>query len=135
MRAGGKFGEDHLLAPILVFGYEELDAIQPPPAPTALQRGYDFRRHAMRLGKRAGRHRGGLPAFAVVAAFLPVADGRAERNAVFMPHSQQGDFIVEGDELFADHPRPIAPHIADGVIPRGLQRCGIIDLALALAGR
>ena len=44
------------------------------------------------------------------AAFLPVADGRAEDHAVAGADREQGDLVIEIDEGLDDHPLAVAAH-------------------------
>ena len=44
-----------------------------------------------------------------------------------MPDGEQGDLVVEIDELLDDYPRTVAAHIVAGVIPRGFQIGSAID--------
>src|SRR3546814_20639980 len=67
--------------------------------------------------------------FAIVAAFLPVTDRRAEGDAVFVPHGEQGDLVIEVDERLGDDAQPVAAHPGGGIIARGVDRGGVSDRA------
>ena len=110
---------------------EELD----PENAVAAEIVDDRARHVLRLRERRGGHRHRLPALPIVALLLAVADRRAEGDAVRRADGEQGDLIVEGDELLDDHPRPVAAHVGDGIVPGGVQLGLGRDRALALAGR
>ena len=99
-----------------------------PPSASTILRDWKPRRL-----QRLARDRGGLPAFAIVAALLPVADRRAEQDAVLGRDGQQRDLAVELDEFLDDHPRPVAAHVGDGIVPRRADLVGRPGGALALA--
>ena len=124
VRARAELGEDNLVS-----AYEELDPEQSVPAEVVDH----LVRHLLRLRKRGLAHAVRLPALLVVAAFLPVADRRAEGDATGMPDGQQRDLVIEVDKLLDDHPRPVAAHIGDRIVPRGLQPSFVLHRALALA--
>src|SRR3954454_23697955 len=125
VRARRKLGEDPLLA-----ADEEFDAEDSLPA----QRLDDLARLAPGREQGAFGECGRLPALAVIAGFLAVADGRAEDDAVLGRDSQKRDLAVERDELLDDDARTVAAHVGDRMIP------GIPDIlarasdALAFAG-
>ena len=124
MRTRRQFGEDRLVA-----GDEELDAENA----VAAQRVDHLARLILRRLQRRVGHVGRLPAFAIVAAFLAVADRRAEEDAVPRRHGQQRDLAVEVDEFLDDHARPVAAHIGDRIVPRRAKLLGGLRDALALA--
>src|SRR5262249_53364168 len=76
---------------------------------------------------------GWLPAFAIIASLLTVADRRAEDHAVLRRHGKKGDLAVELDELLDDHTRAVAPHIRDRIVPGLADLLGILCSALAVA--
>ena len=80
------------------------------------QRTYHPGRLILRRAQRAVRHGRRLPALAIVAAFLPVSDRRAEMHPVDGADGQQRDLRFEADELLDDHARSIAPHVCDGKV-------------------
>ena len=126
VRARAQFGKDRLVA-----ADEEFDPENAVPA--------ERLDHLARLvpggRKRAVADRRGLPAFAIIARFLAVADRRAEQDAVLGRHGQQGDLAVEVDEFLDDHPRPVAAHVGDRIVPGRADFVGGLGGALALAGR
>ena len=126
VRAGRQFGEDDVFA---------LHEIFHPENAVAAQIVDYLARHILRGGKGGVGHGGGLPAFLIIAPFLPVADRRAEMDTVAGADGEQGDFIVEGDKFLDDHAAAVAAHVGDGVGPGGLQFGGAADRALPLAGR
>ncbi len=77
---------------------------------------------------------GRLPAFAIIACFLTMADRRAEQDSALRCDRQQGDLAVELDELLDDDARPVAAHVRDGIIPRGADFLLRLRSRLALAG-
>ncbi len=69
VRTRTEFGENGAIS-----GDEEFD----PEQAISAKRIDDFGRLLLRRGQHGGVHRRGLPAFAIVAAFLAVTDRRAE---------------------------------------------------------
>ena len=82
VRARAQFGEDRPVA-----GDEEFDAENA----VAAERGDDLARPVPAPSPAPRRHRRRLPAFAIVARFLAVADRRAEQDAILGRDGQQGD--------------------------------------------
>src|SRR6476660_5149514 len=117
VRTRAQFGEDRLVS-----ADEEFDAEDAMPA----KRLHDFSRLMARRLERALRDGGRLPAFAIVASLLPVADRSAEQDAVLGRHGEESDLAVELDEFLDDHARPVAAHILDRIIPCLADvRCGL----------
>ena len=126
VRARAQFRKDRLLA-----ADEEFDPENAVPA----KRIDDLARLVAGRQQGAVGDCGGLPAFAIIAGFLAVADRRAEQYPVLGRHGQQGDLAVEIDKFLDDHPRPVAAHVGDRIIPRRAQFLGGLGGALALAAR
>src|SRR5690606_26816150 len=101
----------------------------------AAERGRDLAGHLPRPLQRARRHRLRLPALAVVAVALQVADRVAEAGAAGVAHGEQGDLVVEVHEALDDHPPGAGAAAGLGVVPRRLQVVFAPDDALAVAGR
>ncbi|KAG1094038.1 hypothetical protein G6F40_012587 [Rhizopus arrhizus] len=97
-QAGAVRTRRHFAEPHLVTLHEQLDAEQAPTAEVVGDRTRDF----FRACQRRARHRLRLPALAVIAVLLQVADRRAERSATGVAHGQQGDLVIEVDEAFDD---------------------------------
>src|SRR5690606_21155845 len=88
----------HFREPHLVALHEQLHAEHAPATEVVGDRARDLPRTL----QRARRHRLRLPALAVVAITLQVADRLAEVGAAGMAHGQQGDLVVEVDEALDD---------------------------------
>ena len=125
VRPWAELGEDRLVA--LDEEFDAEDAV----AAEIVDHGA---RHRLRIGERARRHRHRLPAFAIIALLLAVADRRAEADAAPRADGEQGDLIVEIDELLDDHARPVAAHVGDRVGPGRRQLVLTAHRRLALAG-
>src|SRR4029079_13456146 len=105
-----KLGEDRLVATD-----EEFD----PENPVAAQRLDHLAGLITRRLQRLERDARRLPALAIVALLLTVADRGAEEHAVPRRDGEERDLAVEPDKLFDDHARPVAAHVGDRIIPGG----------------
>ncbi len=83
-----------------------------PKNPVAAEGIDDLRRHLLRRLQRGIGHRGGLPALAIIAAFLAMADRRTKADAVLVAYGEQRDLVIEIDERLGNHAQPVAAHPA-----------------------
>ena len=116
---GRELGKDRLVA-----AHEELDSENA----VAAERLDHLARLVPRRVQRLARDRRRLPAFAIVAGFLAVADRRAEDDAVAGRDGQQRDLAVEGDKFLDDDPRPVAAHVGDRMVPRLAELLGVLAM-------
>src|SRR5690606_29475865 len=82
----------------------------------------------------AWRHRLRLPALAVVAVDLQMADRRTETGAPGVAHGEQGDLVVELDQTLDDHPAAAGAAAFLRVAPGGGNVRLAAHQALPLAG-
>src|SRR5688572_12873057 len=73
--------------------------------------------NAPRFAQCRRRHGLRLPAFAIVAVDLEVADRFAERRAASVPHCQECDLVIEIDKSFDDNFALSGPAAFLGVAP------------------
>src|SRR5947209_14448917 len=124
VRPRRKFGEDRLIT-----AHEELDAENA----VAAKRFDDLPRLVAGGMQRLAWNVRRLPALAIVAELLAMTDRCAEDDAVARRHRQQGDLAVEVDEFLDDHPRTVAAHVGDGIVPGSVYVLCRLDRALSLA--
>ena len=90
----------------------------------------------LRLLQRLGRQGKGLPALAVVATLLYVADGRAEKGrAVLLRHREERELRVEVDKLLDDDLVDVAARSLHGVLVGLLELVVVVDVALSVTTR
>ena len=125
VRTGTELREDDLA----LFGEEELHA----PDAVACQGLRHLSSDVLCLLQRLVADGVGHPTLAIVAAFLNVADRRAEdRWPMFLGNSQQSELRLEVDELLDDHLLHIAATLFHGITESFFQLIVVVDIALSM---
>ena len=128
VRTRREFGEYHFT----LFRKEEFHS---PDAGAGESRS-DLCCHVFSLFQFVGRQTERLPALSVVAAFLHVADRRAEQGGtVLLCHGEQRELTVEMYELLDDYLLHVASAAFHGCVESHLQFIGAIHDALSVARR